>query len=320
MLIRGMQPDPDPAPAPAGEGGLDQKIAADASAANAAAQANLSTQIQDLQEKLLGATGALGNAAERIAEASRGAITPPVAASALTEDQFAAAIDEAVAAKGGNVSAGVIKALKDVLPGIAAGQFSQGATVNRALATNDPTLKDGKGVPLMTRFDKEIRSYIKERGITDQYLAQFGYGDIVAHVAQRDAGYQAERKQAVIDEYKAAQDKLRTAAPGVVTGGEGVNVGGNVAPPAAQLTEDQQIAAIEVPKQQEALLTKRYGLTKSDIQRQKFEMRQMEAIHGAEGLRQLGGMPVVSLDVMTMDAGVPGGRAPRKVEWKEERQ
>lgn len=285
---------------------LKAKIEGEAAAAAAAAQASLQEQVNSLAEKLIKATDTVAAASEAVAQRQA-----PVAANAVTPERFAESIEKAIEASGGKTSAGVITALQQAIPAVLSTQAAANAGIQKQLAMADPTLRDAKGTPLMKRFEKEITAFIKQNGLTDQYLEQRGYGDIVTLVAAKDTAFQAERNKAVIDEYVAAQKKEVKPAAGAVAV-EGVQIG-QVAPQVAAQSEEQAIAAIKVDDEQASLLHQRYRLSKADVQRQKHEIAQQFERYGAQGIRQLGGIPVCDLSTVPVEHPVPG-RAQRFVQ------
>jgi hypothetical protein len=174
------------------------------------------------------------------------------------------------------------------------------SNIRKEMAERDPATK-----PLMIRFAKEIEAEAKRRGGV-LYTAEHGFEGLAIEIANRDPKYRAEVVEAEVQRRLAEEKAKQPAAAPTTTAApartEGVQAGA-VAPtaPAAPLSGAAAISAIEVTAEDVEFNRKAFGISKQDVQKQRYEIEQLEKKYGAHGLRQLGGIPICTL----AECGIP---------------
>lgn len=221
---------------------------------------------------------------------------------APTVEQFTAKLNE-TAQDGKNVGGAVTEGLQQVVPAVLATQAKTAAGLQRKLAKQDAEIG-----PLMKRFEKQINERIKREGISDFYLAENGFETLARAAAADDPTYQTEiaeqRAKKLFDEYVA---KMTPSPPAPAAPRPPVETPASVsaagAAPAAPPSEEEAIRAIELTPEEIEEGRRFFHMTPGDIKKQRHEIRQMYKKYGEFGIRQLGGVPVCSLEAVGLPEG-----------------
>jgi len=280
-----------PDPATAGEA-LAASVADANSAATTAAADSLKSAVDALADKIREGTARIDAASASVPKPT----APPVAAAPVfTPETLASMCEQAGLPK---EAAGVfVEFAKNVVLPVYSSQITAEARRNKRDAERDSVTG-----PLMKRYDKEISGIIKERGITDAYLAEHGYEDLARLAASNDPAYFEERVQAEIAK-RAPAPAPAAATPAVVTPGaparhpvEGVAPSAIPPSPRAPRNRDEEIAAVQVTREDVDLHRTVFGMTEKDLKRQRLEIAEHERELGPVGRKQALGIPICRLE------------------------
>lgn len=258
---------------------------ADANAAStAAASDRLGAAVDELVEKIRSGAASIPAAPAQSVQPA----TAPVAAPAFGPEQ----IDSIAAEKG--TGAALVEYTRNVIVPLFNSQTAQGARQAKRDAQRDPEIG-----PLMKRYGPQIDAKIKSLGITDAFLAEHGYDGIARSVAAEDPKFFDEQVEArVAERLKTTPAAPSTpSAPAVrVRPTEPVSTGApRSAAPRSAPSDDERIAQIEVGAGEEKRAREQFGMTKRDVQRQRYEIAREVEKHGELGIRKMGGVPICSL-------------------------
>jgi hypothetical protein len=182
------------------------------------------------------------------------------------------------------------------------------AQLNRRLTEKDPEV--GK---LYARYRDKVEARAAELG-GDAYIAEKGLDAVVRTVAAEDPAYIEElaetRANAKLAEKEAAIVKAKADAEAKAKAEErppveGVHAGTVGAPSTPTPTEADEIAKIEVTRQDEEIARRVFRMTPTEVREQRHQIAKMEKKYGPLGLRQLGGVPIVSLSDCRTGNGQP---------------
>lgn len=283
--------DPNaPAPETAGAAlaaGID---AAAAAASNQAAE-SLKSAVDALADKIREGTARIDAASV----APKPVAAPVAPAPVFTPETLVTLCEQAGLPK---EAAGVfVEFAKNVVAPIYSSQITGEAKRNKREAERDPETG-----PLMKRYAVEIDTIIRQRGITDAYLAENGYTDIARLAAANDPKYFEERVAAEVAKRAPA---VAPAAPAIIVPGvaprppvEGVAAAGAPQPAPAPKTRDEEIARVQVTREEVDLHRTVFGMTEKDLKKQKLEIAELTRELGPLGLKQAGGMPICRLEDM----------------------
>lgn len=265
------------------EAPTDADLADANAAATAAASDRLGAAVDELVEKIRSGAASIPTAPS----APVAPATAPVAAPAFGPEQ----IDSIAAEKG--TGAALVEYTRNVIVPLFNSQTAQGARQAKRDAQRDPEIG-----PLMKRYGPQIDAKIKSLGITDAFLAEHGYDGIARSVAAEDPKFFDEQVEArVAERLKTAPAAPAPTAPAVrVRPTEPVSTGApRSAAPRSAPSDDERIALIEVGAGEEKRAREQFGMTKRDVQRQRFEIAREVEKHGELGIRKMGGVPICSL-------------------------
>lgn len=196
--------------------------------------------------------------------------------------------------------------------GAAIGEFTEGALLPTLLDTNKKLAKAQRDIAmtspevakLATRFKEKIESAATQRG-GDSYIAENGYAALVMEIANQDPTFQNERIEARAQEIAASRVPAPVAgsAPAVaptIIRSEGVHAGVVAAPSAPSRTMEDEIRATVLTPEEETARGK-WRMTAAEAKKQKIEVARLRVQYGDEGIKALGGIPVISLQ----ELGIP---------------
>ena len=183
----------------------------------------------------------------------------------------------------------------------------QGNITKQAKDAKREVLRDAKLGPAYTKHEAAIKVLMKEQGVNDAYIAEHGFERLVKLAAAEAGDF------SVFPNAPASAAPVAPATPGA-TPPVVPAVAGPPAPPPPRppvegvapittapvlnqpTTREEEIRAVEVTREEVDENRKIWGLSEGDLKTQRYEIAQWKKELGPIGLRQVGGVPVCSLD------------------------
>lgn len=205
--------------------------------------------------------------------------------------------------QGGSVGKALQEVGEKVLAPMYGKQFDTAKRLQRKLVEQNVELGE-----FARAHRKEVDEYITSRGVTDQVLADDGYEEHVKELMDRDPTLREARDKVKLEEAVATRLKelgydpeviptvvtpVQTSAPRPT---DRPVARPSVGPGPVLLTEAQQIARVQVSEKEAKEAKDVWGMTVADVQKQRFERLKLEDELGEMGLRNVGGLPVCTLE------------------------
>lgn len=268
---------------------------------NAEAEAGVAEAVESSISKLIDQINAgtmkLQEVNARPAAPAQPAVQPPL----ITRESLNKIADEK----------GVGEALGTFVEGVLLPQMAQNLESDARKARREIE-RDPQLGALAIKNRAAIDEFRKSRGLSDAYVVQYGYEDILKVVDP--SGFVEATKP------KTEPTKEKTALGSGAPRGESVQRGPVIPPNSSGKTREDAINAVEVTDAERRALGTYFGMEDPDIKREKFEIADWEKrLEPSGGFQSIGGIPICTLqEVMPRRTNPDGSKGDYIVRVKEE--